>query len=696
LVKYCNEEALGFHAVHYLWVSNDKTSSRKNLIILEIEIFAPASVILGNEMKENILIVEDEFIVANDLRIMLQKAGYNICGIAPSVAKALDLIKAKNPDWVLLDIFLQGTKTGIDLAGQLREMGTPFIYISANTNQAILEAAKATQPYGFLVKPFREKDLLVMLDIALYRHEQSTRFSQPKPTTLQEQVEQVAAKTDSRDEKLKQAATVLQSIIPFDCLSITRNENPAEQDQVYLTKDTLNIFQVFTLSGMLDLTNISQRDYRSWKPSANEAKNQFYNNFDFSRLKMDSLWLKALSDHFKYQSALNFEVTTADGYAYKLSFFSTGNESYNKLQLDLLQKNADAFKLLISEILLKKEATVKPLRITKAASTPLTLPGDKQNFNGIIGESLLLKAVFNKINIVAPDDTSVLIMGESGTGKERIAQTIHKLSPRKSKTMITVNCAALPINLIESELFGHERGAFTGATEKRNGKFEQADGSTIFLDEIGELPLEAQVKLLRVLQEKEIERLGGNYTKKVNVRIIAATNRNLEKEVAEGRFRLDLYYRLNVFPIELPALRQRKEDIPLLANYFLDRFVKKSNKNITGISDDAMQTLMNYDWPGNIRELEHLIERSFLMTSGEVIEQIEISKIPVVGAAAQPEANSRVRTMEEMEREHILDVLKICKGKIFGPGGAAEMLNLPSTTLNSKIKKLGIKYEFVK
>lgn len=646
-------------------------------------------------MKENILIVEDEFIVANDLRIMLQKAGYKVCGIAPSVAKAIDLIKTKSPDWILLDIFLQGTKTGIDLAGQLGEMGIPFIYISANTNQAILEAAKATGPYGFLVKPFREKDLLVMLDIALYRHEQSRKFNQPKEATLQEQIEQIAAKTDSRDEKLKQIATTLQGIIPFDCLNITKNELSAESEQVYLVKDTFNIFQVLSLNALLELTGISQRDYRSWKSSPAEGKNQFFNNFEFRRLKMDSLWLKALSDHYKYQSALSCDTRTEEGYVYRLTFLSTGSDSYNKLQLDLLQKNETALKILISGILLKKDAEIKQVRATRISSMPVARPGAEQNFNGIIGDSPLLKAVFNKITIVAPDDTSVLIMGESGTGKERIAQTIHKLSPRKSKPLVTVNCAALPINLIESELFGHERGAFTGATEKRTGKFEQADGGSIFLDEIGELPLEAQVKLLRVLQEKEIERLGGNYTKKVNVRIIAATNRILEKEVAEGRFRLDLYYRLNVFPIELPALRQRKEDIPLLANYFLDRFVKKSNKTVSGISEDAIQTLMTYDWPGNIRELEHLIERSLLMATSDVIENIDIAKTPPAGAV-QGQEGYRVRTMEEMEREHILEILKLCKGKIFGEGGAAEMLNIPSTTLNSKIKKLGIKYEYVK
>jgi len=645
-------------------------------------------------MKENILIVEDQFIVANDLRIMLQRAGYQICGIAPSVAKALDLIAAKKPDWILLDIFLQGTKTGLDLAGQLREMDIPFIYISANTNQGILEAAKSTEPYGFLVKPFREKDLLVMLDIALYRHEQSKKLNRPKEITLQEQIERISAKAESREEKLKQSATALQSIIPFDCLNIIKNEASGEAEQIYLTKTSLNIFQVRSLNDLFEITGVSQRDYRSWKISPIKAKNQFYNNFDFRRLKMDSLWLKALSDQFHYESALCFDIRAADGYTYKLTFFSTEPDSYNQLQLDLLQKNEGTLQYLISGVVSKKEAEVTQVPPAKVAAVPLSIPAASQNFNGIIGQSPLLKAVFNKITIVAPDQTSVLILGESGTGKERIAQTIHQMSPRKSKTLVTVNCAALPINLIESELFGHERGAFTGATDKRIGKFEQADGGTIFLDEIGELPLEAQVKLLRVLQEKEIERLGGSYTKKVNVRIIAATNRNLEKEVAEGRFRLDLYYRLNVFPIELPSLRQRKEDIPLLASYFLDRLLKKSNRTVNGISNSAMQTLMDYDWPGNIRELEHLMERSLLMASGDLIENIDIAAVPTVSNPGT-QGSVRIRTLEEMERDHILEILKICKGKIFGAGGAAEMLNIPSTTLNSKIKKLGIKYEFV-
>lgn len=231
-------------------------------------------------------------------------------------------------------------------------------------------------------------------------------------------------------------------------------------------------------------------------------------------------------------------------------------------------------------------------------------------FDHIIGSSPQLTAVFELVSQVAPVDTSVLITGESGTGKERVADSIHALSRRKSHPLIKVNCAALPANLIESELFGHEKGAFTGAMEKRIGRFEQANQGTIFLDEIGDVPLETQVKLLRVLQQREIERIGGKAPVKVNIRIIAATNKSLEKEVAEGRFRLDLYYRLNVFPIQLPSLNERKEDIPLLVNHFLGIYSRKTGRKITGVSDKAMAGLMAYEWPGNIRELENIIERA--------------------------------------------------------------------------------------
>jgi formate hydrogenlyase transcriptional activator len=306
----------------------------------------------------------------------------------------------------------------------------------------------------------------------------------------------------------------------------------------------------------------------------------------------------------------------------------------------------------------------------------------------IIGESPAIRKIFSLLNLVAPADSTVLLLGETGTGKELIARAIHNGSPRHAKSMIRVNCAALPANLIESELFGHERGSFTGAVERRIGKFELAGGGTLFLDEIGEMPLESQVKLLRALQEKEIERVGGRTTIKVNARIIAATNLDLEKEVAEGRFRSDLYYRLNIFPVRLPALRERKEDIPLLASHFISRFAKKSGRTIETLMDSILQDLMRYDWPGNIRELEHLIERSILLTPGTRISHIELpcpGRISVSGPAPVP-----LKTIDENERDHILAIIKYCRGRASGSGGAAEILGVPNSTLHSKMKRLGI------
>ncbi|PWW14299.1 MULTISPECIES: sigma-54-dependent transcriptional regulator [unclassified Chryseobacterium] len=445
-------------------------------------------------MKEKILIVEDEFIVANDLKLMLMKAGYQVTGIASSVVQARKLIADNKPDWVLLDIILKGDLTGIDLAWELREMHLPFLYISANTNQSILEAVKETQPYGFMVKPFRERDMIVMLDIARYRYDM---------------------------------------------------ERGCE-----LCTDT----------------------------------------------------------------------------------------------------------------------------------------GNNEVIEGIIGKSKVLQDVVEKIRVVAPTDTSVLVVGESGTGKEKVAHSVHELSERKAHPIVVVNCAALPHALIESELFGHEKGSFTGANTLRIGKFEQANGGTVFLDEIGELPLDSQVKLLRVLQEKEIERLGGNNTVKVNVRIVAATNRSLEKEVAEGRFRLDLYYRLNVFPIELPPLRERKEDIVLLAHFFLNKYTAASRRNITSISEKALEQLLNYHWPGNIRELEHLIERSVLLAKTTEIERFDLPEI----IEKPTETQGPLKSLEDMERDHIMNALQTSGGKVSGPGGAAELLKIQAQTLYSKMKKLGI------
>jgi DNA-binding NtrC family response regulator len=453
-------------------------------------------------MKEKILIVEDEFVEANHIQTILEQAGYQVTGIARSVNIALEIIGNEKPSLVMLDIFLKGSLTGIHLGRMLKDRGIAFVYLSANSNRDTLEMAKTTEPYGFLVKPFREKDLLISLEIALYLHEQRSKLRVSK---------------------------------------------------------------------------------------------------------------------------------------------------------------------------------------TQAKSRPRAVIGNA-SFGDIIGESPKLQAVLQDVQVVAPTDTSLLLLGETGTGKEMIVEMIHHLSQQKEGPLVKVNCAAMPATLIESILFGHEQGAFTGATHRKRGKFEQANQGTIFLDEIGEMDLGMQVKLLRVLQEKEIEVLGGEEMIKVNCRVIAATNRDLGAEVAAGRFRMDLYYRLNVFPLTLPPLRDRPEDIPALARHFVQLYSKKLGKPVPELAPTVIADLKRYCWPGNIRELEHTIERSVLLNQEDTIRRIVLP-----GSSAKEERlTTHLPSMDEIEKGHIIEVLRQCNGKIAGKGGAAEFLKMHASTLNSRIKKLGI------
>ncbi len=474
-------------------------------------------------MKEKVLIVEDELIVARDIRKTLERNGFKVVGVARTAEKALALIEEFNPTLALVDIFLKGNLTGIDLAMHLNEKAIPFIYVSANSNQQVLEVAKTTEPYGFIVKPFREKDLLVTIDIARYRYENKRNMTMADP------------------------------LIPAD-----------------------------------------------------ESKKLLH----------------------------------------------------------------------VTEI--KIPASPKP---------------QHSNCENIIGRSASMLRVFNLIQQVAPFDTSVLILGESGTGKEGVANCIVQQSGRKNKPYIKINCAAIPAELMEAELFGHEKGAFTGAVDKRVGKFEMAAGGTILLDEVGEITPEMQAKLLRVLQEKEIQRIGSSSVIKTDVRILAATSRILEKEVAEGRFRLDLYYRLLVFPITLPPLRERKNDIPLLVNYFIQYYSKKTGKKISAFHPDTIQRLLQYNWPGNVRELQHVIERSILLSNDEIVHEITLPAL-TPNLPGENKKDKHIKTLEEIERDHILTVLNQCNFRITGKGGAAEVLNLSPSTLNSKIKKLGIKIQY--
>ena len=356
----------------------------------------------------------------------------------------------------------------------------------------------------------------------------------------------------------------------------------------------------------------------------------------------------------------------------------------------ILKSIATQLSITIRNIMIGEQLNDNKNSLQYIVQKPHIEKAGKEGFLGIIGESEIMTAVFNQISQVASSKSNVLITGETGTGKELIAQAIHDLSTVSKHKMIRINCASIPANLIESELFGHEKGSFTGATEQRKGKFEQAQNSTIFLDEIGELPLELQGRLLRVLQEKVVERIGGNTSIKVNARVIAATNRNLEKEVADGNFRSDLFYRLNVFPIHLPALRDRKSDIPLLAHHLLEKHNAKASKKIKGFSQKVMRDLCENKWYGNIRELENLIERSVLITKDATIKKMDFTKIinPQI-----TDDNLEIKTLHQIEKEYILKIVEKCNGKISGVSGAAKLLGLPATTLISKMQKLGIRKE---
>jgi formate hydrogenlyase transcriptional activator len=311
-------------------------------------------------------------------------------------------------------------------------------------------------------------------------------------------------------------------------------------------------------------------------------------------------------------------------------------------------------------------------------------------FEEIVGTSAALKSVLSRISKVAPSDSTVLIMGETGTGKELVARAIHRRSNRASRGFVSVNCAAIPRDLIASELFGHEKGAFTGATQQRLGRFELASGGTLFLDEVGELPSETQIALLRVLQEHEFERVGGTRPIRADVRVIAATNRDLQAAISAGSFRSDLFYRLNVFPIEIPSLRERREDIPLLVEYFIDRYAQKAGKNIKRVNKKTLELLQSYPWPGNIRELQNVIERSVILCETEIFS-IDESWLPKPPSLTEPKNQMELpRKLLAQEKEMIEAALKESRGQIFGPKGAAAKLGIPRSTLESKIRSLKI------
>ncbi|KAA2239091.1 sigma-54-dependent Fis family transcriptional regulator [Chitinophaga agrisoli] len=647
-------------------------------------------------MTKKILIVEDEFIVANNLQMILEEAGYTINGIAASAREAQEHIQQCKPDLVLLDIRLKGKLSGIDIARKLRAGHIPFIYLSAYANQDILEEAKTTEPYGFLVKPVREKDLLVALEIAWYLHQHSLESKLRREEQLQKSITDIGNEALDARQSLLKLAEVMRCYIPFDFIACGIRPLDAKKftDTGYL-RTGFDEYQFIGEKELETISGLNQSAFSGIIERSDSDNNAGIYNHGITENTTNNLLQRKLMDCLRMESYLVFPVAIGYGLSVHYFFYSRHANSYSKDHIALLNRLKICLEELANKTIYAETSSIEHLRQPLPAEKKQDKAAGNQAFKGIIGNHHLLLSALDLVAQVAPYNTSVLILGESGTGKEGVAQAIHMLSPRKNGPFIKVNCAAIPATLIESELFGHEKGAFTGAAEKRKGKFELADGGTIFLDEIGELPPGMQVKLLRVLQEREIEYVGGSKTVKVNVRVVAATNRNLEKEIAAQNFRLDLYYRLNVFPLTLPPLRERETDIEALALFFAHRFCEALNKPFNGIADPMMKKLYGYHWPGNIRELENIIEQSVVLNDGRSQLQLMRSFSTVT---PEPAGKTAVNTFEEVkhiqqqtEREYITAFLKKTKGRIRGAGGAAELLNIKPSTLESKMTKLNIK-----
>lgn len=414
----------------------------------------------------------------------------------------------------------------------------------------------------------------------------------------------------------------------------------------------------------------------------------------FITSKIDELkqWPRFLERVQQYgvQSYCWLPLTTARRRLGALVFTSKQPGTYDRSDMRFLQLVATQVAVAVENALAFEEIEALKDKLAKEKAYLEEEVRTEHNFGDIIGENAALRAILAQVETVAPTDSTVLVRGETGTGKELIARAVHDLSARKDRTFVKLNCAAIPTGLLESELFGHEKGAFTGAISQRIGRFELAHRGTLFLDEVGDIPLELQSKLLRVLQEQEFERLGGTKTISVDVRLVAATNRDLAEMIAQGRFRSDLYYRLNIFPITLPPLRERLDDIPPLVRHFTQKFARRVGRRIETIHSVVMDALVRYPWPGNVRELQNVIERAVILSKGPTLDvppaDLHIATIP----AAAPVSPTPAVTLIDAEREHILRVLCEADWVLGGPNGAAARLGMKRSTLHWKMKKLGI------
>lgn len=622
--------------------------------------------------NHSILIVEDEAIIAEDLTGKIRNMGYEVVGRTQTGEEALELARRHMPALVLMDIRLAGVMDGIEAAQRIHnECKLPVLLLTAHSDTATVERAQRAKAFGYILKPYGERDLRIQIEMALYRH------------SLEQQL------IESKERYRILAETMLQGVVHQDANGKIIAMNPAAEHILGKTREQ------FLGSNSVAEEHHTINDNREPFPGLEHPSVVALRTGLPVRGVIMGVFNPKLGEYRWIE--IDAVPVFAQGGIRPVEVFAvfadvTDRENYKKNLEELVVKRTTALQIAKEEAEKRKEiaeaslAEIKKLQEQLEAEKAYLQEEIKleNNDEKIIGQSEAVKYVLHKVGQIAASNTTVLILGETGTGKELVARAIHRLSLRKKQTMIKVNCAALPANLIESELFGHEKGSFTGSVSKHLGRFEIANEATLFLDEIGELPLELQAKLLRVLQEGEFERVGSSRTIKVDVRIVAATNRNLAEEVRHGRFREDLWYRLNIFPITIPPLRDRKEDIPLLVAFYVKKIGVRMGKIINFIPQNVMDSLIEYHWPGNIRELENVLERAMINSSGTKLRLADELRKNVNRVYEKP------RKMEVVEREHILKVLEETDWKISGKDSASEILGLDRSTLRARISKLNI------
>ena len=622
------------------------------------------------KQKGNIVVIDDEPANLDVLMTILTEEGYAVC-LANDGESGLQLVKRRLPDLVLVDVSMPGIN-GYQVCASLKNdpaaRNIPLILIVPIYHSINQPKAMLSRSVDYIASPFDAQEVLWRVETHLSLHRLRA--------SLESAMHGNAAKQGVTCEELERAlreTLVLARITGRKHAEEKLRERESELRQVLdLAPQHIAVWgpegsRLFANQASLDYYGLTLENWRICHPG------KFLHPDDLERmasvaqpteLSNASAEVRLLGKDGTYRWFLIHRNALLDGRGDLLRWYISATDIEDRKQAEE--------RLQTENVALREE-------IDKASM-----------FEEVVGNSPPLRSILSRVAKVAPTETTVLVTGETGTGKELVARAIHRLSQRSQRAFVSMNCAAVPRDLIASELFGHEKGAFTGATQRRVGRFELADGGTIFLDEVGELPPDMQIALLRVLQEREFERVGGVQTIRIDVRVIAATNRDLTAAVANGNFRQDLFYRLNVFPVEVPALRDRAEDILMLVEYFVQRYARRLGKNFRSIDKKTLGLLQNYDWPGNIRELQNIIERSVILNSGDVffIDESWLTKQP----ARRPQGDSLALSQGEPrgEREIIEAALIECRGRVAGRSGATAKLGVPPSTLDHRIKSLHI------